>query len=155
MAPYASVEQFQSYYGADRLRTSIPKDVLDGDLEGHLLVRLDAASSYMDSYLKRGGYSTPIDSTTITDTTEKARVDSILTEVCCAIVAQQLFIGQRGTGEGQKQARNWAKDWLEGIAANRIALTGLSTTSKRIAVVGTDDPSIPNTLFTSIRTSYR
>jgi phage gp36-like protein len=154
VAPYASVEQFLSYYGTDRVRTSIPKDVLAADLEDHLLVRLDASSAYMDSYLKRGGYSTPIDVSAISDAVARSRAESILIEVCCAIVGQQLFIGQRGAGEGQKQARNWAKDWLEDIAANRIAITGLATTSKRIAVVGSDQPSIPNTLFDSIRYPY-
>lgn len=151
MAPYASVEQFLSYYGTDRVRTSVPKDVLTADLEDHLLVRLESVSGYMDSYLVRGGYATPVDPSLLSDVTAQERLEALLASVCCALVGQELFVGQRGTGEGQKQARNWAKDWLEDIAAGRNTIAGLMKTSKRIAVVGTADPSIPDTLFSSIR----
>lgn len=151
MAPYASNTEMDNIIGEERLKAFFTKSVSALELEDFKTAKANAASGLMDTYFRRGGYTVPLDTTAITDTDAKARLDALLAEVCCAMVLQSLTAGQRGIGKGQDEARTWARRWLEDIAAGRQTLIGFDQSARQLAVVGTDDPLIPKTLFSNLR----
>lgn len=151
MAPYATAATLKDLIGTERLTAALAKNVDTGDVNTLLTTKAESASGLMDSYFKRGGYTAPIDLSLISDADAQARLTALLADVCAAMVHQALTPGQRGFGKGQEESRDWARRWLEDIASGRVALPGVTKSSRRLAVVGTDAPQVPDSLFTGIR----
>lgn len=149
MAPYADADKIKSIVGEARLKSAAPKET--ADLDALLDDKAAAMSGRMDSYFRRGGYPTPIDTASIADADVQARTTELLAEVCSALVFESFVAGQRAISKGQDEARDWAIRWLEGIATGRLSLDGVTRTGKRLAVSGTTAPSIPSTLFSNLR----
>lgn len=151
MAAYTTIENLTKAFGADRRNAALP-DFEPKESEDRLNEMIRSASSYIDSYLSAGGYSVPIDFDSISNASAKENLQSLLSDICIAVVIAMLIpAGTKGIARGAKINGEWAQKWLERIADGDGSLAGLSTSQSRIKIVGSNTPVLPDSLFSLIK----
>lgn len=120
MAPYATYANMITLLGGQKLGKLYPEP---GSAEAYFTLRLNAASEVMDGFFRRGGYTVPLDPTSLTDADQEARLSAKLQEVCVILaLVEGTILGQDVT-KAEREAYDRAMAWLRQVADGRAPLS--------------------------------
>lgn len=151
--PYQTLQGLQLIYGASRLAEHTPGGpVASGD--SYWTPILEAAAALIDANLKQGGYRTPVDLSTISDETERARVEGLLKHwngvLALEMGCPAMIAVPKGVDSAADQVRRILQQVLRGAIRLPMAMVAnvfASTYGPDADGINEVAPSMPDRLF--------
>lgn len=122
--PYATVDQLEGFFGAERLRQWYGH-IQPAQLESNYLLSLSAATGEMNQVFQRAGYAVPLDFMLVTDASIRQQLEDMLARWCCALAVYVGLSGNIDAPQGAKTAHDAATAWLDRILNGTESLLGM------------------------------
>ena len=159
--PYQTFAGLQNLYGPKRLAGAAPM-VASEALGTYWTAKLYAAQGLVESYLRRAGYSTPVDTTSL-DAEAKLIVDALHAEwtgvFALELGAPAIMQVPKGVESASSKARTAMRDLVSGrlrlpLPISRAIIGSACTPEQRDDIYATPAPDLDDNFFARMRNGW-
>jgi hypothetical protein len=159
---YQTFDGLQKMYGTKRLADATPM-VASEALGTYWAAKLLAAQGMVEAYLRRAGYATPVDTSSLS-VSDAAMIDALLADWTSVFAlemgAPAIMQTPKGVESAASKARTALRDLISGrlrlpLSINRAILGSVCTPEQRDDIYATPAPELDDNFFARMRNGWQ